>query len=131
MTRREEQGAAALLTTLLVTVMLTMTVVLTITTAHIMRGADVARVAADAAALAVLSGSPLAGGTGPPDLEKGREVAVANGAELVAVDRAGWPLRVTVTVEVGVSGLPSGVNPTLRARAAARLEPPDDRTAPG
>jgi Flp pilus assembly protein TadG len=125
-TARHDDGTAALLTTMLALAMLILASGLTVHAAHVMRGADAARVAADAAALAVLSGSSLAGGTGQLDLDTGRQVATANGATLVGVDTSGWPLSTAVTVAVDIRGLPPGLRPQLRATAAARLHPPGD-----
>ena len=78
--------------------------------------------AADAAALAVLTGSTLAGGDGSPALEAAADVTLENGATLVGVDLAGWPHRVLVVVAVDI-GLPL-VGGLVTVEAAAALRPP-------
>lgn len=78
--------------------------------------------AADAAAIAVLGGSALAGGTGEPDVDAGQRVARANGAVLETLDLAGWPRSVIVTVRLPLH-LP-WAEAHLTARAAATLHPP-------
>ncbi|WP_108665921.1 hypothetical protein [Euzebya rosea] len=78
--------------------------------------------AADAAALAVLTGSPLAGGSGSPNVEAAADVARDNGASLVRVELAGWPRSVVVAVAVDLD-LPL-VDGVVTTEAAAALHPP-------
>ncbi|MGH8902205.1 MAG: hypothetical protein ACRDYA_11120, partial [Egibacteraceae bacterium] len=79
--------------------------------------------AADAAALAAMAASPVVSGAGLPEREAAR-AASANGARLVEVDTAGWPLRVRVTVEVQPGLEFRGLlMPPLRAHATAAARP--------
>lgn len=121
----QDRGAAAVVTTLWTVLLLSLVWGLLVPTARVMVAADRARVAADAAALAVLSGSTLAGGTGQPALDAGRQVAVANGAALDSVDSTGWPVTVTATVVVDLDGIAGVLGRRLNTTAAARLVPGD------
>ena len=84
-----------------------------------------ARTAADAAALAGMAESPIAGGSGDP-AGAARNLAAANGGTVVELDRDGWPFRFAVTVRVAFRA------PLLRrlapdaviAEAAAGVRPP-------
>lgn len=127
MTRRDPASGAAAPTTLAVVGMVCLglmagLVVLAGGLAALRRGSH----AADAVALAVMSGSVLAGGDGQPALEAGRVVADANGTQLVAVDLAGWPTAVLVHLHlVPTAGWGAGgLLPPVTLVAAARLEPP-------
>ena len=122
-----ERGAAGL------TVVLGAVVVLVVGLAGVTAIADLAltsaraRVAADAAALAAVGASPLAGaGAGAPadPQAQARQLAAANDAELVATDDFGWPLRygVTVAVQPSTAWVRRLVGP-VRAGAAAALRP--------
>ncbi|MGI9015950.1 MAG: hypothetical protein ACR2HR_02400 [Euzebya sp.] len=119
-----QQGAAALLTTMVALLIATMVCGVIIAVAQVHRTADDLRAAADAAALAVLSGSPLAGGSGPADVTAGRATAAANGARLDSVDLDHWPLGVLITVQADVAGVGPVAGFPLRATGAARLEQP-------
>ena len=124
---RGDDGAAAL------TVVLATLLVAALALAGITAVADLgltaarARAAADAAALGAIGVSPLvsrpASQAADPRAEAER-VAAANGAELVAVDSDGWPLRYAVTVTVApATPWVSRVAGRLRATAAAGVRP--------
>lgn len=82
-----------------------------------------ARTAADAAALAAMSTSPLVGGDGQPD-GPASALARANGAEIVSTDRSQWPLQIAVEVRVAPTvALVRRVVGPVRARAAAIAVP--------
>lgn len=120
-----EQGAAALLTAGVGLLVATLLCAALPTAAGLAVTGIRARAAADAVALAVLAGSPLAA---PPDRpvqpDVAHRVAGANGAVLLAVDRSGWPTAVVATVEVPAPGPLGGLVPSVRASGSARLEPP-------
>lgn len=92
-----------------------------------------ARVAADAAALAAVGASPLAGGAAHRDPRaQAQRLAAANHAELVDVQAGGWPLRYGVTVAVEprtpwvaqlVGSVRAGAVAALRPRRAERPRP--------
>ena len=83
-----------------------------------------ARGAADAAALAGMASSPLAGGSGSPQLAAA-EAAVANAATLIAAEEDGWPLRYAVTVSVRPrTALVVVVTGPVQAKAVAAVRPP-------
>lgn len=118
-------GGAAALTGLLAVALSLLTVLPILTAVGDASHAGArATTAADAAALAVLAGSPLAGGDGPPDLVAGHRMAEANGARLVDVDLDRWPTGVAVRVVAGPRGPVARLVPRLHARAAAELVPP-------
>lgn len=84
-----------------------------------------ARTAADAAALAAVMASPLAGGApGSDPRAEAERLAGANHADLLAVQPRGWPLRygVTVAVQPSTAWVRRVVGP-LRAGAVAALRP--------
>jgi hypothetical protein len=121
----DDGGAAGLLTVIggLVVTVLALAVVLA--AAGVGVAAARARTAADAAALAAMGTSPLVsdGSDGLAEREAAR-VASANGARLINVDAAGWPLRVRVTVEVRPLRTLGGLlAPALRAHATAAARP--------
>ncbi|CAN5282777.1 hypothetical protein BH23ACT9_BH23ACT9_03440 [soil metagenome] len=120
-TSRGQRGAAALTSVLCTMALMALVVPLLLAVTGVLAAGSQARTAADAAAVAVLSGSVLAGGDGDPDTATGDRVARANGAALVAVDLAGWPTAVVVEVRVTAAGW---LQDRVTARAAARLEPP-------
>lgn len=120
---RGDEGAVGLLTVVggLIVAVAAVGVIAAVTVVGV-AGAR-ARTAADAAALAAMAASPLVSGRGLPEREAAR-LAVANGARLVEVDTAGWPLRVRVTVEVQPGHrLESLLFPSLRAHATASARP--------
>ncbi|MGH8887138.1 MAG: hypothetical protein ACRDYX_18595 [Egibacteraceae bacterium] len=120
---RGDGGAVGLLTVIggLVVAALALAVILTAAGVGVV--AARARTAADAAALAAMAASPVFSGGGRPEHEAAR-VASANGARLVEVDVAGWPLRVRVTVEVQPRRELGGMlMPPLRAHATAAARP--------
>jgi hypothetical protein len=95
-----------------------------------------ARAAADAAALAGMAASPLAGGDGRAHLAAAR-LAEANDARLVRLGEEGWPLRLAVTTQADPSTLlVRRLTGGLRATAVAALRPAsvpvavDDAVAP-
>jgi hypothetical protein len=82
-----------------------------------------ARGAADAAALAGMASSPLAGGSGSPR-PAAAEAAAANAATLVATEEDGWPLRYAVTVSVQPrTALVVAVTGPVQAKAVAAVRP--------
>ena len=117
-------GAAALLTLLVAGTALALALATTSAALRVVVDLAAARTAADATALAVLSGSPLAGGAGAPDTAVGAEVARRNGARLVEIDVAGWPRAVAVTVAVELPDVWPLADRSLDLRAAARAVPP-------
>ena len=79
--------------------------------------------AADAAVLAAASASPLVGGDGQPR-GPAAALAKANDAEVVGVDEAGWPHRVTVETSTAPRlAVVRAAIPSVRATAAARIVP--------
>ncbi len=79
--------------------------------------------AADAAALAAGSASPLVGGDGQPR-GPATALAEANDAEVIGLDQAGWPHRVTIETSTAPRlGMVRAVIPSVRATAAARMVP--------
>jgi len=88
-----------------------------------------ARGAADAAALAGMAASPLAGGSGAPR-PAAVEAAAANAATLVATEEDGWPLRYAVTVSVQpLSPLVVAIAGPVQAKATAAVRPATDPEA--
>jgi hypothetical protein len=84
-----------------------------------------ARSAADAAALAAVATSPLAGGgAGADPRAEAQRLAAANRADIVELAPHGWPLRygVTVAVEPSTTWVRRLVGP-VRAGAVAALRP--------
>lgn len=123
MTAREDGGIAIVSA---VTAMLLSVAALGLTSAVLDYGvaAARARTAADAAALAAMSASPLAAGTGTPG-PRADVVAEANGARVRRIDDDAWPLRVRVVVEVmprsrAVSALTGAVEATATAQVRPR-----------
>lgn len=133
--RGDQTGGAGLLAVLSATVSLALALVAVTAVCDFGATAARARVAADAAALAAMAASPLAGGHGDPDAAA-RRLAGANDAKVTAVERspgtlgevpgtAGWPFAVTVeAAAIPRTGLVHAVVPAVVARAAARVEPP-------
>lgn len=133
--RSGQGGGAGLLSVLSATVSLTLALVAVTAVCDLGATAGRARVAADAAALAAMAASPLAGGDGDPDAAA-RRLAGVNDARVTAVERtphslgeipgmAGWPFAVTVeAVVVPRTGLVRAVVPAVAARAAARVQAP-------
>ncbi|MGH8898503.1 MAG: hypothetical protein ACRDZ4_16165 [Egibacteraceae bacterium] len=120
---RGDEGAVALLTVISGLVVAALALAVILAAAGVGVGAARARTAADAAALAAMAASPVFSGGGRPEHEAAR-VASANGARLVEVDAAGWPLRVRVTVEVQPRRELEGMlMPPLRAHATAAARP--------
>lgn len=123
-------AAALLLVTLAAAAMAVVGVVVVVAAVAGSAGARL-QTAADLAALAAVSASPLAGG---PDVdgrgvarERAVQVATANGADVTGIDVSGWPVEVAVEVRLSVSrvGVPWPWA-TPRATAAAALRPRDD-----
>lgn len=133
--RGGQAGSAGLLAVMSATVSLALALVTVSAVCDLGVTAGRARVAADAAALAAMAASPLAGGDGDPD-GAARRLAAANDATVTAVERspqtlgevpgmAGWPFAVTVeTIVIPRTSLVRAVVPAVAARAAARVEPP-------
>lgn len=119
--RRDQQGAAALTTMLAAVVVSAALIGSLLLVGSIMATADRARLVADAASLAVVSGSPLAGGDGGPDVAAGRAVARANGGSLRSVSLDEWPLEVIVTVSVR---LPAPLLGEMSAESRSRVRGP-------
>ncbi len=82
-----------------------------------------ARTAADAAALAAMSSSPLAGGDDAPAVAA-RAAAAANGARIAATDDRGWPLRYAVHAAVAPrTRVARSVVAVVQTRATAAVRP--------
>ncbi len=115
----------ALLATIAGLVLALVVCLLTAAVTRVVEGTGRAQDVADAAALAVLSGSPLVDGDGRPALDAAHRVAQANGLVLVAVDLDGWPLGVRASVHPGVDlAAPFGGLLLPPRWGAARLVPP-------
>ncbi|HUG83964.1 MAG TPA: hypothetical protein VMM13_05340 [Euzebya sp.] len=119
-----DRGAAAVTGVMATVVALVLLLPSLVAVAGLLATARSTRSAADAAALAVLSGSPLAAGSGVPDTGAGHDLAAANGARLVSVDPDGWPMEVSVTVTARPAGVLGDLVGDLTAHATARLVPP-------
>lgn len=120
-----ERGAAGLIMVLATVLVLLVGLAAITAIADLAVTSARARVAADAAALAAVATSPLAGGGIRPDpRSQAQRLAAANHAELVDVQPSGWPLRYGVTVAVAPSTpwVANLVGP-VRAGAVAALRP--------
>lgn len=123
-TIRGERGAVALLATTLTLALVVFAVLVVTGVARVTTASAQARVAADASALAVLGGSVLTGGLGDPGTAAGEAAAIANHAELIDLDLQGWPIAVTVTVQVPLPW-PLDLLRPVRGVASARLHQPE------
>ena len=120
-----EDGAAGAVLLLAAVVMLAVTVPIVVAVIDVSATAARARGAADAAALAAMTTSPvLTTGDHEDAVTAARTVARANGTRLVETDKAGWPLRFSAEVEA-IPALPWVARLTggLRERATAALRP--------
>lgn len=119
---RTDHGAAAVTTVAVAGLGVVLALALMAVTIATLGAAHRTADAADLTALAVLSGSILAGGDGEPDLTAGRDLARRMGVRLDAIDTGGWPVTVVVRVSrpppVAMAGL------RITAEAAAQLHPP-------
>ena len=122
-----QDGAAGVVVTLGVALLLSVTGTMLAATADLMATAARARAAADAAALAGMATSPLVTPAAPAAGESAesaaRRFAAANGAELTRSDVEGWPLRYRVMVEAApsltwvqriVGSVPAGATAAVR-----------------
>ena len=118
-----ERGFVGLTVLLAATLLFVVAAVGVVVAADTASTAARARAAADAAALAGMAESPLAGGSGRPDVAAQR-LAAANDARLVRLDDEGWPLRLAVTTQADPStALVRRFAGPVRASAAAALRP--------
>jgi hypothetical protein len=96
-----ERGSVAVTTVVQLVLLLTVGAAALIGVADLAVASGRARIAADAAALSAAGTSPLVAVTRPERPEDAaRRTAVANHARLRSTNLTGWPLRVSVEVEV-------------------------------
>lgn len=118
-------GGAAALTSLLVSLVgFALVVPLVLVAADVAVAGTRARTAAEAAALAVMRGSPLLGGDGRPDTAAGDDLARQNGGTVTAVDLTAWPLGVVVETTSPATGPFARLVGPQEGRAASRVVPP-------
>lgn len=120
--RRTGDGGAAAATTLAVTtIAAVLAIMLALAAGRIVLVAQASQATADVVALAVMSGSRVVGGPGPPSVDAGRRLAEQGGMTLHSVDVAGWPdsvvVTLTTTIQVAWIAIPN------RASAGATTEP--------
>ncbi|HUH06876.1 MAG TPA: hypothetical protein VML96_03615 [Egibacteraceae bacterium] len=121
--RATQRGSAALLTVLAGAALMLLGVALILALADYGVTAARASTAADGAALAAMSMSPLVEGSGDPHAAAA-QVAAANGATLRRLDVDGWPFNVEVeVVAIPATRLVRLAAPAVAARAAAAARP--------
>jgi hypothetical protein len=127
----DDRGGVALLTLVGAMLLAAVGMVVVVAATDLMVAQSRASTAADAAALAAVGASPLAGGDGDGDPQwAAYRLARENGAELDTFDDTGWPRHATVAVHVQTRmSLLRTMAPTVRAAARAELVP-DPSAAP-